>query len=252
MQQVVFVTDDEKEDWWLTIDSGGLKRSRPRPELTDELRREAGVGRFFMVASERFAQIFAPILKVPLSNATLEQVRDVRSTLRESVKVACPICGTSGVTSLGVPPGSSAIHHCLNCRMPFHVNRGGDGQVIIRQKGTKTGSFVSRHIEVTCPSCSGVVPANIREGQDVVERYCMGCCSLLKISDNGQIISDTPSQSLPTSFTSDGKHSYLRCPECPGEPLARALWRNDVLIRGVCPECRKLLQAPIESSSQPD
>ncbi|NJM11835.1 MAG: hypothetical protein HC889_08085 [Synechococcaceae cyanobacterium SM1_2_3] len=33
MKHIVFVTDDEKEDWWLTIESKGEKTIGPRPEL---------------------------------------------------------------------------------------------------------------------------------------------------------------------------------------------------------------------------
>jgi hypothetical protein len=58
-KQLVFVTDDEKADWWLIVESGGSKRIGPRPELIGELTQTANVDRFFMYSSERFAQSFA-------------------------------------------------------------------------------------------------------------------------------------------------------------------------------------------------
>ena len=48
LKNLVFVTDDDKDDWWWSIESQGRKKLGPRPELVDEIKREAGVERFHM------------------------------------------------------------------------------------------------------------------------------------------------------------------------------------------------------------
>ncbi len=116
IKQLIFVTDDDKEDWWCITDSEGLKRIGPRPELTEELRRQSGVERFFMLSSERFAPLFAGLLKVSLQAKTIEQVQDVKSTLSESVDITCPSCHESATIRLGMFPGSSAMHFCARCK----------------------------------------------------------------------------------------------------------------------------------------
>jgi len=93
--QIVFITDDEKEDWWLTIESGGPKRIGSRPELAEEAKREAGVEGFFMLTSEGFTHHFERLLEITLGADTITQVQDVKSTLSAAMEVKCPECATS-------------------------------------------------------------------------------------------------------------------------------------------------------------
>lgn len=248
-RQVVFVTDDAKEDWWLTIDSSGPNRMGPRPELTDELAREAGVERFFMFSSERFAQRFAPLLNIELRATTVEQVRDVKSTLSESVAVKCPTCGVIGDEIVGVFSGSSALHFCAGCGGRFHVHRGGDGSVFTRERGARAATLKTHRVQAVCPKCREVVPANVRDDQETVERYCMNCCSLLKIDSSGNVLSSKASNPVPTrTVTTDGRFTYLACPACADDKPVRTIWGDDTLIRAVCPTCSKLLEARIDEA----
>ena len=43
LASVIWVTDDEKPDWWLVVDSQGKKTIGPRPALFEEIRRDGGV-----------------------------------------------------------------------------------------------------------------------------------------------------------------------------------------------------------------
>jgi len=81
VEQLIFVTDDDKDDWWLIVDSGGEHRIGPRPELVDELYTETSVTSFFMLSSDRFALRFSELLNIELKQSTVTQVEDVRSTL---------------------------------------------------------------------------------------------------------------------------------------------------------------------------
>lgn len=247
IKQLIFVTDDDKEDWWFITDSAGLKRIGPRPELTEELKRASGVDRFLMLSSERFAPLFAEILKLRLRAKTIEQVEDVKSTLSEPVAVTCPTCHEGATIRLGMYQGSSAIHFCSRCKSRFHIHRGGEGNVFTREWGS-SGSIPTTHrVEAICPKCREYVPANIRDDQESTRRYCMNCCTLLEINSSGGVVSSQPSSPVVAASTvlREG-YTYLTCPECAGGPPIRTIWGNDQIVRAVCPSCQRLIEGKRE------
>lgn len=80
-KHILFVTDDEKDDWWLTVSSSGAKTIGPRPELVEEAKRVAGIEVFHMVKSSGFMLQSKLFLKSKISPDTIEQVEAaVRST----------------------------------------------------------------------------------------------------------------------------------------------------------------------------
>ena len=88
-KSVVFVTDDNKEDWWRKINSNGPKTIGPRPELIDEARREGGVETFLMYNPEGFLKFSKEFLQAQVSEETLREVRDVsasRATVHQSFR----------------------------------------------------------------------------------------------------------------------------------------------------------------------
>jgi PIN domain-containing protein len=76
-KHLVFITDDEKEDWWWIIDSKGKKTIGPRPELVEEIKRRAGVSAFYMYSSERFLSYASEYLGTKVKPDTIDQVREV-------------------------------------------------------------------------------------------------------------------------------------------------------------------------------
>lgn len=78
IKHLVFLTDDEKEDWWWIVDSQGKKKIGPRPELVEEISREAGVDRFYMYNSEQFLQYSKQYLQADISEESIAQVREVK------------------------------------------------------------------------------------------------------------------------------------------------------------------------------
>ena len=80
---VVLITDDEKEDWWWTIDSKGRRTIGPRPELVAEIGDKAGVRSFYMYTSERFIEHAGRYLNLRVRPETLSQVRDVADVRRQ-------------------------------------------------------------------------------------------------------------------------------------------------------------------------
>ncbi len=71
---IIFVTDDEKEDWWL--DHKG-KTIGPRPELIQEMLAKAGVA-CYLYTGERFLEYAASFLKLEDEPKIVEEAKDVR------------------------------------------------------------------------------------------------------------------------------------------------------------------------------
>jgi len=74
---VVFVTDDVKEDWWWLADSEGTKKIGARPELVEEIMREARVKYFKMYTSERFLAYASEHEGACVSKESIQHVRDI-------------------------------------------------------------------------------------------------------------------------------------------------------------------------------
>jgi hypothetical protein len=252
IKQLIFVTDDDKEDWWLIQDSGGAKKIGPRPELIEEMHRQAGVEKFFMLNSERFAPLFAKQLNVQLRANTIEQVEDVKSTLSEAVTVRCPTCREQARIPLGRGTGSSAMHFCAACKTRFHIHRGADGNVFTREWGasaSREATETTHRVVAVCPKCGESVPANIRDDETSTQRYCMTCCSLLTIDQAGQVLSNTASAPITgASVTGQGYFTFISCPQCTQAPPSRAIWRDDSVVRAVCPSCRRLIEGKIATA----
>jgi hypothetical protein len=71
---IVFVTDDEKEDWWLEHKG---KTLGPRPELIQEMLEKAGVA-FYLYTGDRFLEYAASFLKLEDEPEIVEEAKDVR------------------------------------------------------------------------------------------------------------------------------------------------------------------------------
>lgn len=71
---IVFVTNDEKDDWW-HIERG--KKLGPRRELVEEIRREAGVQFFHMYNTQTFLERAVRHLGSKIDRLSIEKVRDI-------------------------------------------------------------------------------------------------------------------------------------------------------------------------------
>ncbi len=99
-KDVLFVTSDNKEDWWRKDKDG--ESLGPRPELVEELRSLAGV-RLFMLPPDGLLDRARSVLKLPVSE---ESVQDVK-------QVSGQIFGGSGQIS-ETQPDESLINKHLN------------------------------------------------------------------------------------------------------------------------------------------
>lgn len=76
VKHIIFVNNDEKEDWWW-FDSTGQKTIGARRELVEEIRKEAGVLIFYMYNTEQFLRYAKDYFKAKVSEQSIEQVRDI-------------------------------------------------------------------------------------------------------------------------------------------------------------------------------
>jgi len=79
-KHIILITDDDKEDWWNLINSGGTKTIGPRPELVEEAHLVAGIETFLMYKSDGFLKYAKKFLEEPVSKEILEEVRDVSNS----------------------------------------------------------------------------------------------------------------------------------------------------------------------------
>lgn len=77
LKDIIFVTDDGKSDWWLKIESNGLKTIGVRPELINEITNSSNVERFHVYNTESFLSFANEQLNAKVAKEAIEEVREV-------------------------------------------------------------------------------------------------------------------------------------------------------------------------------
>ncbi|QXG29093.1 PIN-like domain-containing protein [Pseudomonas viridiflava] len=77
VENLIFITDDAKEDWWSQIDFEGPKTVGPRTELIEEAARIGSIETFLMYKPEGFLKYANEFLSTNVSKETLTEVHDV-------------------------------------------------------------------------------------------------------------------------------------------------------------------------------
>lgn len=72
IQNIVFITDDAKVDWWQIIDSNGKKQIGALPELSAEIHRESDVKNFHMYSTSSFMEDGEKLLNIELDESSIE------------------------------------------------------------------------------------------------------------------------------------------------------------------------------------
>ena len=85
VKNLVFVTNDQKVDWWWKIESDGPKTIGVRPELRDEISREAGVENFHIFNIGGFLHYANKQPNVKVTEETIKEVREVSDDRREMI-----------------------------------------------------------------------------------------------------------------------------------------------------------------------
>ncbi len=77
---LIFITDDEKEDWWWIYKG---KTVGPRPELVEEIHTQAGVTLFYMYNSPRFLKYAKEYLGAQIDQESINQVHEISQLRKE-------------------------------------------------------------------------------------------------------------------------------------------------------------------------
>lgn len=77
LKNIIFITDDSKEDWWEIIDSGGDKNIGARPELKSEVYRETGVDSFKMYHTNDFLTAAKKYCGITVDDKAIEETEDL-------------------------------------------------------------------------------------------------------------------------------------------------------------------------------
>ncbi|MDP4529082.1 PIN-like domain-containing protein [Alkalimonas delamerensis] len=72
VKNVIFITDDSKEDWWCKINSNGNKTIGPLAELQSEIYRESNIENFHMYSTSMFLEHGKANLSVDVSQSSIE------------------------------------------------------------------------------------------------------------------------------------------------------------------------------------
>lgn len=82
---LIFVTDDEKEDWWQVADLPGRRAFAPHPELVREFRELSNGGTLLFLTSDSFLREARNRLALNISEATIGNVKENLSARVEGI-----------------------------------------------------------------------------------------------------------------------------------------------------------------------
>ena len=73
---IIFITDDDKEDWWLKYEGETLE---PRPDLIQEILSEVGMANFhfYMYHSAQFIDYAEKFFNLPIKPETIQEAREI-------------------------------------------------------------------------------------------------------------------------------------------------------------------------------
>ncbi|WP_270828321.1 PIN-like domain-containing protein [Aeromonas sp. Y318-1] len=88
VKYIIFITDDNKDDWWLNMESNGKKQIGPLPELQSEIYRTTSVNSFHMYSTATFLEDGKSNLAVDVKESSIQdainQMISVDSENKES------------------------------------------------------------------------------------------------------------------------------------------------------------------------
>jgi PIN domain-containing protein len=82
LRSLMLVSDDEKSDWRQILEYRGRRELLPRPELIEEIRRDAGVEIFTIYSSDTFLHFAKERLGITIADATISQVTTANKAAR--------------------------------------------------------------------------------------------------------------------------------------------------------------------------
>jgi predicted nucleic acid-binding protein len=74
IKNVIFITDDAKEDWWYIIDSRGKKRIGPHADLQSEIYNKSDINLFHMYNTSTFLEEGKEVLELGISDDSITEI----------------------------------------------------------------------------------------------------------------------------------------------------------------------------------
>lgn len=119
LKDIIFITDDNKQDWWWQVESDGNKTLGVRPELVDEITREANIERFYAYNSEKFVSYANKQLKTNVTNEIIEEIRNVSTKSMSQREL--PFYNEAAGAVLNWLYDNFSNFQDINEGMPFHI-----------------------------------------------------------------------------------------------------------------------------------
>lgn len=128
---IIFVTDDNKEDWWKEHKG---KTISPRPELIQEMKVKAQVD-FWMYTGDRFLEYAEKYLELPKQPNVVEEAQDIRQK-----------------TDMKLSELAESISRSVLFPMPFHAEKMTDLGKLLAQTNKEREALMNRYPGILDPA----------------------------------------------------------------------------------------------------
>lgn len=204
LKDIIFVTDDNKADWWLEIavsnGNSQTKHRQPRPELLDDMYNHAEVKNFLMYDAEFFLKYSRDYLKASVSEETLQEAGETRILLNK--------------------PINSGSHRNLEAEL--YLRKIKANMKLQRYKQSREFERYESH-----------------SSNDEQIIYCVECASDSMIPEND---SETGYRCVycDNEYSDEIESDCTMCGiTWPSDDLRRVVWTDEGDVEIICPRCRR-------------
>ncbi|AHB14245.1 PIN-like domain-containing protein [Dehalococcoides mccartyi] len=100
LDKIIFLTDDNKGDWFWNVDSDGKKTIGPKPFLVNEIHRKSNVKLFYMYTTEQFIKYAKEKLQFQVKPESIKQIKEATD---KKIPFVIEPSGIPSTLKIGVP-----------------------------------------------------------------------------------------------------------------------------------------------------
>ncbi|MBD2279163.1 DUF4935 domain-containing protein [Aphanizomenon flos-aquae FACHB-1040] len=188
---IIFVTDDDKEDWWL---ENGRKTISPRPELVQEMLTEAGVG-FYMYSADRFLDYAQKFLELSEQPEVIEEAREIReqekdidslSDIQDSANLEIISKALENIEKFQISTNSEIISKALENIEKFQIST--NSEIISKALENIEKFQISTNSEIISKALENIEKFQISTNSEIISK-ALENIEKFQISTNSEIIS---------------------------------------------------------------
>lgn len=86
IENVIFITDDEKEDWWFITRENGKKVIGPLANLTHEIIDESNISLFHMYSTTAFFEDAKKLISINVQESSIEEIKNIHTNMEAKEK----------------------------------------------------------------------------------------------------------------------------------------------------------------------